>query len=149
MEIRSITEICNLRRAPVVGVPISEVANTLASWLCWMASSYAGRLDTKATSSRSACLNYQGLAIPRYDFGSANLVGRPGCVTFRGRCALVALPACSGQQGFYIKNEGLPMGCAPNGPAKYFWVLGRYRFETFLRSACLEWLCQTPCSHAG
>jgi hypothetical protein len=41
------------------------------------------------------------------------------------------------------------MGCAPNGPAKYFWVLGRYTLETFLRSACLEWLYQTPCSYAG
>jgi hypothetical protein len=41
------------------------------------------------------------------------------------------------------------MGCAPNGPAKYLRMLGRLWFETFLRSACLEWLCQTPCSHAG
>jgi hypothetical protein len=46
-------------------------------------------------------------------------------------------------------NEGLPVGCTPNGPAKYFRVLGRLSFETFLRSAYLEWLCQTPCSHAG
>jgi hypothetical protein len=35
------------------------------------------------------------------------------------------------------------------GPAKYFWVLGRFCLETFLRSVCLEWLCQTPCSYAG
>jgi hypothetical protein len=70
-------------------------------------------------------------------------------VTFRGRCALVALPACSGHPGFYIGNEGLHVECTPNGPAKYFWVLGRYTLETFLRSACLEWLYQTPCSHAG
>jgi hypothetical protein len=28
-------------------------------------------------------------------------------------------------------------------------VLGRYTLETFLRSACLEWLYQTPCSYAG
>jgi hypothetical protein len=41
------------------------------------------------------------------------------------------------------------VGCAPDGPAKYFWVLGRSCFETFLRSACLEWLYQTPSSHAG
>jgi hypothetical protein len=40
------------------------------------------------------------------------------------------------------------MGCAPDGPAKYFWVLGRLRFETFLRSACLGWLCQTFCNYA-
>jgi hypothetical protein len=46
-------------------------------------------------------------------------------------------------------NEGLPMGCAPNGPTKYLRVHGRFCFETFLRSACLEWLCQTPCSNAG
>jgi hypothetical protein len=38
--------------------------------------------------------------------------------------------------------------CAPDGPAKYFWVLGRFRFETFLRLACLGWLCQTLCSYA-
>jgi hypothetical protein len=69
-------------------------------------------------------------------------------VTFRGRCALVALPACSGHSGFYVGNEGLHVECAPNGPAKYFWVLGRYTLETFLRSACLEWLYQTPCSYA-
>jgi hypothetical protein len=41
------------------------------------------------------------------------------------------------------------VGCAPDGPPKCFWVLGLLCFETFLRSACLEWLCQTPCSHAG
>jgi hypothetical protein len=46
------------------------------------------------------------------------------------------------------RNEGLPRGCAPDGPAKYFWVLGRYTLETFLRSACLEWLRQTLCSYA-
>jgi hypothetical protein len=46
------------------------------------------------------------------------------------------------------QNEGLSVGCAPNGPAKYFWVLGRYTLETFLRSACLEWLRQTLCSYA-
>jgi hypothetical protein len=38
--------------------------------------------------------------------------------------------------------------CALEGPAKYFWVLGRLCFETFLRSACLEWLCQTLCCYA-
>jgi hypothetical protein len=37
-----------------------------------------------------------------YDYGLANLVERPECVTFRGRCDLVALPACSGHQGFYV-----------------------------------------------
>jgi hypothetical protein len=120
MEIRSITEICNFRRAPVVGVPIAEVINTLVSWLRWMASSYVGRLDTKT------CHKYLGLAIPRYDYGPANLVGRPGYVTFPGRCALVALPARSGHPGFYIGNEGLPVGCAPNGPSKNFRVLGRF-----------------------
>jgi hypothetical protein len=34
------------------------------------------------------------------------------------------------------------VGCAPDGPAKYSRVLGCF-FETFLRSTCLEWLCQT------
>jgi hypothetical protein len=47
--------------------------------------------------------------------------------------------------GFYVGNEGLPVGCVPDGPAKCFRVVGRYRLETFLRSACLEWLCQTLC----
>jgi hypothetical protein len=96
MEIRNITKIYKFRWAPVVGAPITEVANTLVHWLRWMAGSYVSRLDTKMTSSRSACLKYLGLAIPRYDYGPANLVGRPRCVIFRGRCALVALPACSG-----------------------------------------------------
>jgi hypothetical protein len=41
------------------------------------------------------------------------------------------------------------VGCAPDGPAKCLWVLGRYTLETFLRSACLEWLYQTPCSYVG
>jgi hypothetical protein len=91
-----------------------------------MASSYVSRLDTKTTSSRSACLKYLGLAKPGYDYGSANLVGRPGYVTFQGRCALVALPACFGHPGLYVRNESLPVGCAPNGPAKYFRVLGRF-----------------------
>jgi hypothetical protein len=40
------------------------------------------------------------------------------------------------------------VGCAPDGPAKRFWVLVRYRLETFLRSACLGWPCQTLCSYA-
>jgi hypothetical protein len=57
MEIRSITEIYNFRRAPVVGVPIAEVVNTLATWLYWMASIYVGRLGTNMTSLRSACLS--------------------------------------------------------------------------------------------
>jgi hypothetical protein len=34
------------------------------------------------------------------------------------------------------------------GLAKYFRVLGGFCLETFLRSACLEWLCQTLCSYA-
>jgi hypothetical protein len=90
MEIRSITEIHNFRRAPVVSVPIAEVANTLVQWFRWMAGSYVGHLDTKTASSRSACLKYLGLATLRYIYGSANLVGRSGCMTFRGRCALVS-----------------------------------------------------------
>jgi hypothetical protein len=52
-----------------------------------------------------------------------------------------ALPACSVHLGFCIGNEGLPVGCAPNVPAKHLWVLGRCWLETFLRSACLGWLC--------
>jgi hypothetical protein len=51
--------------------------------------------------------------------------------------------------GFYVGNEGLPVGCAPNGTAKYLRVLERFCFKTFLRSACLEWLYQTPRSYAG
>jgi hypothetical protein len=142
-------KIYNFRRASVVDVPIAKVDHTLVSWLRWMASSYVGQLDTKTTSLRSACHKYLGRSIPQYVYGSANLVGRPGLMAFRGRCALVALPACFGHQGFYVGNEGLPVGCAPNGPAKRFWVLKHCRLETFLRSACLEWLCQTPCNHAG
>jgi hypothetical protein len=57
MEIRSITEIYNFRRASMVGVPIAKVANTLVSRLRWVASSYVGHLYTKTTFSRSACLN--------------------------------------------------------------------------------------------
>jgi hypothetical protein len=45
-------------------------------------------------------------------------------MTFWGRCALVALPACSRHPGSYVGNEGLPVGCAPNGPTKCFWCLG-------------------------
>jgi hypothetical protein len=47
MEIRSITEIYNFRRAPVVGVLIAKVVNTLVSRPRWVASSYVGHLDTK------------------------------------------------------------------------------------------------------
>jgi hypothetical protein len=51
-------EIYNFRWALVVGVPIvTKVDNTLVSRLHRVASSYVGRLDTKTTSSRSACLN--------------------------------------------------------------------------------------------
>jgi hypothetical protein len=59
MEIRRITEIYNFRCAPVVGVPIAEVDNTLENWLRWMVSSYVGHLDTKTTSLRSVYLNTQ------------------------------------------------------------------------------------------
>jgi hypothetical protein len=108
----------------VVGVPNAEVANTLAQWLRWMAGSYVGHMDTKRTSSRSVCHKYLGLAIPRYDYGPVNLVRRPGCMTFGGRCAFVALSACFGHPGFYVRNEGLPVGCVSDGPA--FLVLGRF-----------------------
>jgi hypothetical protein len=37
---------------------------------------------------------------------------------------------------------------ALDGPAKYFCVVGRSCFETFLRSACLGWLRQTLCIYA-
>jgi hypothetical protein len=57
MQIRCITEIYNFRQAPVVGVPITEVVNTLVPWLYWLAGCYAGRLDTKTTSFRSVCLH--------------------------------------------------------------------------------------------
>jgi hypothetical protein len=40
-------EIYDFHWAPVVGVPTAKVANTLASWPCWMAGSYVGRLDTQ------------------------------------------------------------------------------------------------------
>jgi hypothetical protein len=40
------------------------------------------------------------------------------------------------------------VGCAPDGPAKHSRVLGSYRLETFLRLACLGWLCQTLRSNA-
>jgi hypothetical protein len=66
----------------MVSVHTAKVANTLVSWLRWMACSYVGCLDTKTTSLRLACLKYLGLAIPQYVYGSANLVGRPGYVTF-------------------------------------------------------------------
>jgi hypothetical protein len=49
-------EIYNFRRASMVSMPTAKVANTLVQWLRWMASSYVGRLDTKTTSMRSACL---------------------------------------------------------------------------------------------
>jgi hypothetical protein len=104
--------------------------------LCWSS-------GTKTTSVRSACLKYLGLAIPWYIYGSTNLVGRPECVTFQGRCALVRPASLLWTPRILRGNEGLPVGCAPDGPAKYFWVLGRSCFETFLRSACLEWLCHT------
>jgi hypothetical protein len=64
-------------------------------------------------------------------------------MTFQAQCALVALPACSGHPGFYIGSEDLLVGCVSIVPAKYLRMLGRFCFETFLRSACLEWLYQT------
>jgi hypothetical protein len=58
MEIRRITEIYNFRWTSMVGVlVVAKFANTLVSWLRWMAGSYVGCLDTKTTSLRSACLN--------------------------------------------------------------------------------------------
>jgi hypothetical protein len=37
--------------------------------------------------------SYLGLVTPWYIYGSANLVGHPERVTFRGRCAFIALAA--------------------------------------------------------
>jgi hypothetical protein len=149
MEIRSIMETCNFRNAPVVGVPIAKVANTLVSWLRWMAGSYVGRLDTKTTSLRSSCLKIlrscntsvylwlcQSSWVPRM----RDLLRS---VCFRSPASLLWTP------GVLRQNEGLSVGCAPDGPAKRFWVLGRYRLETFLRSACLGWLRLTPHSNEG
>jgi hypothetical protein len=79
-----------------------------------------------STDPRTTHGPHLGLAIPQYTYDPTNLVGRPGCVTPRGRFAHVALPVCSGHPGFYVGNEGLPVGCAPNGPTKYFCVLGRF-----------------------
>jgi hypothetical protein len=45
-------------------------------------------------------------------------------MTFHGRCAFATLPARSGPLWFHVGNEDLPEGCAPDGPAKYFAVLG-------------------------
>jgi hypothetical protein len=57
LEIRSIIKIYDFCQAPMVGVSIAEVINTSVPWLCWMAGSYAGRLGTKMTFLRLACLN--------------------------------------------------------------------------------------------
>jgi hypothetical protein len=57
-------KIYNFRWASMVGVPIAKGANTLVSRLRWVASSYVGRLDTKTTSSRSACLSTEILQHP-------------------------------------------------------------------------------------
>jgi hypothetical protein len=70
-------------------------------------------------------------------------------MTFRGQCAFIRLASLLSTPGILRQNEGLPVGCVPDGPAKYFRVLGRFLLETFLRSACLKWPCQTTCSYAG
>jgi hypothetical protein len=138
MEIRSFTS-TTLRRAPVVGVPTVKVANTLVSWLRWMAGSYVGRLDTKTTSLRSACRKYLGLTIPRVGLWPCQPSWAPQMrdllrsVCYHSPASLLWTPR------ILRWNAGLPVGCKPDGPAKNFWVLRRYRLETFLRSACLEW----------
>jgi hypothetical protein len=56
----------------------------LDGWqLCWSFGHQNDLLEVGVPS-------YLGLTIPRYDYGPANLVGRLGCVTFRGWCALVS-----------------------------------------------------------
>jgi hypothetical protein len=66
----------------------------LDGWhLCWLSGHQNDLLEIGMPS-------YLGLVIPRYVYSPANLVGRLGCVTFRGRCAFVALPACSGHLWF-------------------------------------------------
>jgi hypothetical protein len=47
----------------VVRVPIAEVANTLAQWLRWMASSHVVHLDTKNDLLEVGVPLYLGLAI--------------------------------------------------------------------------------------
>jgi hypothetical protein len=72
----------------------------LDGWqLCWSSGHQDDLLEVRVPS-------YLGLAIPWYVYGSANLVGCPGCVTFRGRCALIALPACSGHLELYVGMKG-------------------------------------------
>jgi hypothetical protein len=47
----------------------------LDDWqLCWSSGHQNGLLEVGTPS-------YLGLAIPRYVYGSTNLVGRPGCIT--------------------------------------------------------------------
>jgi hypothetical protein len=124
MEIRSITEIYNFRRAPVVSVPTTKVANTLVSWLRWTAGSYVGRLDTKMTSLRSVCCKYLGLTIPRVCLWPCQPSWAPRMrdllrsVCFRSPVSLLWAP------GVLRRNGGLSVGCAPDGPVKRFWVLG-------------------------
>jgi hypothetical protein len=88
--------------------------------------------------------SYLGLAIPRYVYGPANLFGRLGCVTFRGRCAIVALPARFGHPGFYVRTKASPWGARPMALPSTSGYLGAIH----LRMACLEWLRQTLCSYA-
>jgi hypothetical protein len=113
-------EIYNFRRAPVVGVPTAKVANTLVSWLRWTAGNYVGRLDTKTTSLRSACRKYLGLTIPRVCLWPCQPSWAPQMcdllrsVCFRSPVNLLWTPGVS------RRNEGLSVGCTPDGPAKRF-----------------------------
>jgi hypothetical protein len=69
--------------------------------------------------------SYLGLVTPWYIYGSANLVGRPGMRDLpRSVCFCKPCQPALDTKEFCVGNEGLSVGCAPDGPAKRFWVLG-------------------------
>jgi hypothetical protein len=71
--------------------------------------------------------------------------GRQTSLQLRRRLRQLGRPP----QDFTSGMKASSWGACLIGPANYFRLLGRFCLETFLRSAHLRWLCQTPCSYAG
>jgi hypothetical protein len=98
----------------------------LDGWqLCWSSRHQNDLLEVGVPS-------YLGLAPPRYQYGPANLVGRPRRVTFRGRCALVALPVCSGHPGFYVRMKASLWGAHLTALPNTSGCLGAFNLRPYL-----------------
>jgi hypothetical protein len=114
--VRSAWSVCLKFRSPI------PLYNGSAGWPTTMLVVWT----PKRPSQGRCAANTHGLQYVRYAYGPANLVGRPGCVTSRGRCALVALPTCSGHLELYVRMKASLWGSRLVAQPSTSWCLGAF-----------------------